>query len=53
MNENSSDLNLYFKLYPNNIINCLYTDIIDKNLIVNNNYVNIDTVISVCKKYKC
>jgi len=52
MNENSLDLNLYFKLYPENIINCLYTDIIDKNDIVNNNYINIDTIISVCKKYK-
>ena len=35
------------------IINKLQrADIIDKNEIVNNNYININTVISVCKKYK-
>ena len=50
MNENLKDLNLYFKLYPNNLINSLYIDIIDKNISVNNNYIHIDTVINMCKK---
>jgi hypothetical protein len=50
INENLKDLNLYFKLYPNNLINSLYIDIIDKNTSVNNNYIHIDTVINMCKK---
>ena len=52
MNENLKDLNLYFKLYPNNLINSLYIDIIDKNTNVNNNYIHIDTIINMCKKNK-
>ena len=50
-NENSLNLNLYFKLYPNKLINQLYTDIIDNNSTIDNNYIHIDTMINICKKY--
>ena len=49
-NENSLNLNLYFKLYPNKLINQLYTDIIDNNSTIDNNYIHIDTMINICKK---
>ena len=50
-NENSLNLNLYFKIYPNKLINQLYTDIIDNNSTIDNNYIHIDTMINICKKY--